>query len=384
MTETSPHRLLRKGIEEEVYTGTATGDVIGLSDRIAADLPGFSTEPDARNVEYTTAPYRDYDTLIDRLMAKRCRLRRYLAELGDYTLVPGGTLSLETSDRFHISNSDNAYYRYIRDTYGVLVVTASTHINIGIPNPEPLLRAYRVLRCEAPLYLALTASSPFLRGEVTGYHSTRWHSFPETPTSIPFFDSHDAFRVWVERQLEIGTMYNPRHLWLSVRPNGPATPYDLTRLELRVCDRISSPDMLRGVTAMFEARVWQVLEDPSLEPLESEGVPADELIELCRRNESEAARSSLEASYIDWRTGKSRVVGELIAEMLDQLGDTAERHRLTEHLEPVRRRLVEGNLAMQWLSQVAAGETPRQALTRAIRELTAEDKRYDPTCPLPI
>jgi len=35
------HRLLRKGLEEEVYAGTVDADPLPLSHRIAADLPGF-------------------------------------------------------------------------------------------------------------------------------------------------------------------------------------------------------------------------------------------------------------------------------------------------------------------------------------------------------
>ena len=49
-----PPRRLTKGIEEEVYTGTWQGEVVGLSHRVAAAFPGFTTEPDARNVEFTT------------------------------------------------------------------------------------------------------------------------------------------------------------------------------------------------------------------------------------------------------------------------------------------------------------------------------------------
>jgi predicted glutamate--cysteine ligase len=48
--------LLTKGFEIEVYTGTPEGEIVGLSDRIVADLDGFIIEPDSRNVEYTTAP----------------------------------------------------------------------------------------------------------------------------------------------------------------------------------------------------------------------------------------------------------------------------------------------------------------------------------------
>jgi predicted glutamate--cysteine ligase len=373
--------LLRKGLEEEVYTGTVDGDVVGLSHRIAADLPGFATEPDARNVEYTTAPYRDYKLLIDRLMAKRCRLRRYLMDLDAYTLVPGSTLSLETSDEFQLSNHDNLYYRFIAETYGITVVTASTHINIGIENAEELVRAYRVLRCEAAIWLALTASSPFLRGAPTGSHSTRWQVFPHTPRLVPFFRDHAHFVEWVESKLVNREMYNPRHLWLAVRPNGPASPRDLSRLELRICDRISRPKVIAAVTGLAEARIWQVLEDPGLDPLR---VRDDaELQELATRNESAAARSSLESTYVDWRTGEEHPMRDWIAGYLDRVRPTARAHGFEPVLEEIPRILEDGNLAERWLAKHAAGMTARQIIAESIQDLTAIDREYDPGCPAP-
>ena len=56
--------LLSKGFEVELYTGTPAGEIVGLSDRIAAELEGFVREPDSRNVEYTTAPRYSYDQLL--------------------------------------------------------------------------------------------------------------------------------------------------------------------------------------------------------------------------------------------------------------------------------------------------------------------------------
>ena len=271
VTDEDDERLLLKGLEEEVYVGTKDADIVPLSHKIAADLSGFVTEPDSRNVEYTTAPYRSYRTMLDRLMSQRARLRRYVQELGGYTLIPGSTLSLEGEDAFVISNPNNPYYRFIRDTYGSTVVTASTHINIGISDPERLMAAYRVLRAEASLFLALTANSPFLRGRPTGAHSTRWRVFPPTPPVTPFFVDHAHFRRWVAEQLELGTMFNPRHLWLSIRPNGQGTPEVIERLELRICDRIARPRDIAAVVALMEARVWQSLEDPGLDPLSIHG-----------------------------------------------------------------------------------------------------------------
>ena len=381
-TESSAPRLLLKGLEEEAYTGTVEGDVLPLSHRIAADLRGFVTEPDSRNVEYTTLPYRSYRELLDKLMAKRCLLRRYLIRLGDYTLVPGSTLSLEESDEFFISNPNNPYYRFIRDTYGTSVVTASTHINVGIPDPDRLIAAYRVLRAEASMYLALTANSPFLRGRPTGAHSTRWRLFPPTPPVVPFFTDHAHFRRWVREQIERGVMFNPRHLWLSIRPNGVGTPDEIERLELRICDRISSPHVLGAVVGLYEARIWQVLEQPDLDPL---AVRTEaELLEICERNERRAAESSLDATVTAWRTGDELPMREWIEACWRGCLVTARAHGFEDRLGPIGQILAEGSLAQQWLAQVEAGMTPRQVLQRAMIELTEIDRRYDPDCPSPL
>ncbi len=382
----SPHdpseHLLLKGLEEEVYTGTPDGHVVGMSHQIAADLPGFATEPDRRNVEYITAPYRDYQLLLDRLMAKRCGLRRYLEDKGGYTLIPGSVIPLDPADEFMISNEENPYYRHIRDTYGTRVVTASTHINVGIDEPEQLLRAYRVLRMEAAIFLALTAASPFRGGEVTGSHSTRWQMFPETPDHVPLFPSHADFIAWMPTQIESGAMYNSRHLWISVRPNGNATPEDLNRLELRICDRISTPQILRSVVALYEARVQQVLREPSLDTLNS-GFDEDQLLTWVKANESATAHSSLDATIVDWQTGGEVGMRDFIAGRMEALAPLAAELGLSPDLEPIRERLEQGNLAQRWLREVEAGSTPAEVIQKAIRDLTQIDQNYDPDCPSP-
>ena len=212
--------LLSKGFEVEMYTGTPAGEIVGMSDKIVRALDGFVREPDSRNVEYTTAPFCGYDRLLCALLKPRQALRGYLQTLGDYTIVPGSTMSLGGSDRFCRSDPNNPYHDYIEQTYGTDVVTASIHINVGIEDPEILMRACRLVRVEAPLYLALSASSPFIESKATGSHSTRWQMFPKTPDNVPLFESHSHFIRWTEEQLVAKTMRNVRHLWSAVRPNG--------------------------------------------------------------------------------------------------------------------------------------------------------------------
>nr|WP_228057512.1 glutamate--cysteine ligase [Tychonema sp. LEGE 07203] len=362
--------MLSKGFEVEMYTGTPQGEVVGLSDRIVADLEGFVREPDSRNVEYTTAPLCSYDRLLCALVKPRVRLREYLKQLGDYTLLPGSTLSLGGSDRFYRSDPNNPYHTYIEQTYGTKVVTASIHINIGISQPELLMCAIRLARVEAPLYLALSASSPFLDGEVTGYHSTRWGLFPKTPAVVPLFESHKHYIQWTEAQLELGTMQNVRHLWSAVRPNGDRRPYCLNRLELRICDLEVNPLALLAITALLEARIWQMMEDPSLDPLQLSTLPAatrnQDLVALTDANEISASRQSLDAELIHWQDGRKILARDWIEEIYQEVWPLAKKRGFSCFLSPLKKILREGNTAQQWLKLHEDGLDTRSIILQGI------------------
>lgn len=369
--------LLSKGFEVEMYTGTPQGEAIGLSDRIVANLDGFVREPDSRNVEYTTAPLCSYDRLLCALLRPRQQLRAYLKTLGDYTLIPGSTLSLGGSDRFYRSDPQNPYHDFIENSYGTKVVTASIHINIGISEPELLMRLIRLVRVEAPLYLALSASSPFIDGRATGYHSTRWGLFPKTPPSVPLFASHAHYIKWTHEQLKIGTMQNVRHLWSAVRPNGDRRPYDLNRIELRISDLIGDPIALLSITALLEARLWQAIADPSLDPLANSAFSPEDLITLTDANEAAAARQSLDAPLQHWQDGKTILARDWIADIYQQVWEIARQRGFRCFLSPVQKILREGNTAQQWLKLHDNGFTCDQIIVQAIQGLAEQEKELE-------
>ncbi len=371
--------LLSKGFEVELYTGTPAGEIVGLSDRIAAELEGFVREPDSRNVEYTTPPLCSYDRLLCDLVIPRQRLRHYLARQGNYTLIPGSTLSLGGSDRFHRSDPANPYHAYIESTYGTKVVTASIHINIGIDDPDLLMKACRLVRVEAPLYLALSASSPFLDGKPTGYHSTRWHTFPQTPSRVPLFESHDHFIKWTEAQLAAKTMQNVRHLWSSVRPNGDCRPYKLNRLELRICDMVSNPIALLSISALLEARLWQLFDNPDLDPLVGSHLPAtsraDDLVDLTAANEIAAARYSLRATLRHWEDGRAIAAKEWIQKLYADVYPYAKERGFSCFLSPLLRLLKEGNEAQRWLGQLELGHSCQDVVVGYTRRMAERERK---------
>nr|WP_206757007.1 glutamate--cysteine ligase [Leptolyngbya sp. FACHB-541] len=373
--------MLTKGFEVEMYTGTPDGKIVGLSDRIVAALDGFVREPDSRNVEYTTAPLCRYERLLCDLVRPRRQLRAYLKQLGDYTLIPGSTLALGESDRFYRSDPANPYHAYIENTYGTKVVTASIHINVGISDPEVLMRACRLVRLEAPLYLALSASSPFLDGEATGYHSTRWGVFPKTPAHVPLFESHAHFVRWTEEQLVAGTMQNVRHLWSSVRPNGDRRPYNLNRLELRICDLVIDPIALLAITTLLEARLQQLILDPSLDPLESSTLPAanraEDLVALTDANEAAAAANSLDAELRHWQDGRVLLARDWIAELYQEVWAIAKKQGFSCFLLPLKKILREGNEAQRWLELYQQTQNSRSVIQQAIQTAAQQEQALE-------
>ncbi|MGK7892094.1 MAG: glutamate--cysteine ligase [Xenococcus sp. (in: cyanobacteria)] len=380
--------LLCKGFEVEMYTGTPQGKIVGLSDKIVKDLDAFVREPDSRNVEYTTAPYTNYERLLCALLKPRQKLRHYLRSLGDYTIIPGSTLSLGGSDRFFRSDPNNPYHSYIEQTYGTDVVTASIHINIGISDPEILIQACRLIRLEAPLYLALSASSPFIDGKATGYHSSRWQMFPKTPRHVPLFTSHKHFIRWTEEQLNLGTMQNVRHLWSSVRPNGDCRPYKLNRLEMRICDLIVDPINLLAITALLEARIQQMMTKLELDPLTQSRLQsnnlAEELIEIADQNELLVARHSLDAELTHWQDGRQITARDWIEELYQEVFPFAKQRGYSCFLLPIKKILRSGNTAQQWLTMYEQGQDIPSIIQQAIQTTSQQEKDLESKLCQPI
>ena len=371
--------LLLKGFEVELYTGRADGTVVGCSADAADALEGFVTEPDCRNLEYITPPDADYGRQLQLLLEPRQRLRRWLASR-DLTLLPGSTLSLGDSHHFERSDPANPYHGYIEATYGTKVVTASVHINLGLTAShsfEPMASLFaglRLMRCEASLLLALSASSPFLDGVVTAAHSQRWLQFPLTPAEVPLFLDHQHYIDWMGEQLALGTMQNVRHLWTSVRPNGDNRPHDLNRLEIRICDLVTDPLVLLAITAFAELRLQQLMREPErYDPLHASSLGASQLAALADANDRAAARSSLDATVMHWRDGAPVQARAWLLQELTDLAPLAQELGLTRVLAPLQCVLDHGNQAMAWLAGHRAGLPIPTLLSQTVQSMATQE-----------
>ncbi len=375
--------LLLKGFEVELFTGLLTGENVGVSDSVTKEFPDFVKEPDKRNLEYITKPELEYTNLKESLLAPRRKLRKWLSNYG-LTILPGSTLSLGNTEQFERSDSFNDYHDFIERSYGTNVVTASVHINLGIEDLASLFAALRLVRCEAALFLSLSASSPFLDGKMTGFHSQRWIQFPRTPKDVPLFINHAQYVSWIEQQLAEGAMHNERHLWTSARANGPDRPYKLNRLELRICDLITDCELLLAVTTLLELRVLSLLNNPSkLDPQEVSSLSLSELSKIIDMNEELAAKSSLDSTLINWVDGEKISCRQWIVNLLENVTPLAKDMGLLHQLNPIHEILEKGNQSMKWVSGHSNGVPVHVLLKETIDEMENEESLpYKPSATL--
>ncbi len=364
---------LNKGFEIELFTGTY-GSHVGVSSQIEKLFSNFVNEPDNRNVEYITDPSKDYKILYYSLLQPRKDLRKWL-KARDLTIIPSSTLCFPHQNKFQRSDETNNYHEFIESNYGLSIATSSVHINLGIEQLDKLFAAIRLVRCEASLFLALSASSPFLNGQFTGNHSQRWLQFPKTPFEIPFFLDHKHYINWVEQRINDGTMQNVRHLWSSVRPNGPKRPYGVDRLELRICDFISNIDLLLSITAFLELRVISLFDDlENLDPLLSSKFSTDELKDICDQNELKVSKDSLNAELIHWKNGEEIICKDWIKNLLIELSISSSTLDMNHFLEPIYKVLEEGNESMKWINKYNEGLSIQDIMQSAINNMIKNEE----------
>jgi len=368
--------MLLKGFEVELFTGTHDGENVGVASAVTKELSDFVKEPDQRNLEYITIPDQRYAVLKHALLIPRQKLRKWL-NCQKLTILPGSTLSLGNTKIFERSDSENSYHSFIEKNYGTNVVTASIHINLGIENLSLLFSALRLVRCEASLFLALSASSPFLNGKLTGAHSQRWVQFPKTPSKVPIFVNHAHYVAWVEDQLGMGNMQNERHLWTSVRPNGPERPHILNRLELRICDLVADVDLLLAITALLELRIINLKNNlKKFDPIAASSKTQQELALLADENDLNAAQSSLDANLYHWRDGKPIKCRDWIKELLSDVSPLAKELDMVKLLQPLESVLTNGNQSMKWLNKYSNGVSIKSLLKQGICEMEKEEINF--------
>jgi len=211
------------------------------------------------------------------------------------------------------------------------------HIHVAVDDPEKAIKVTSALLLHLPEFLALSANSPFWRGEATGLASSRQMVFAAFPRSGPpprFRDYADYAEV-VGQLEKTGCIADYTHIWWDIRLHPR-----FGTIEMRVMDAVTRVEETVALTAYVQALVKHYAER-----FESGSeLPSFHRI-LISENKWLGARYGLEAPVMDLATGRrNRVpVAQLIRRTLREIAPHAKELGAERELEGVKDILAKGN-----------------------------------------
>ena len=211
------------------------------------------------------------------------------------------------------------------------------HMHVAVDDPEKAIQVMNGLLVHLPQMLALSASSPFWRGEPTGLSSSRQMVFAAFPRSgpPPRFRDYADYAAVVGQLERTGCIADYTHIWWDIRPHPR-----LGTIEMRVCDAVTRLEDVVAITAFFQAIVKMYCEQYEA----GKEIPSWHRM-LTTENKWLAARYGLEAPVMDLATGRrNRVpVAQLIRRTLRDVEPHARELGSERELEGVREILARGN-----------------------------------------
>jgi carboxylate-amine ligase len=187
------------------------------------------------------------------------------------------------------------------------------HVHVAVDDPEKAIHVVNGLLPQLAPLLALSASSPFWRGEPTGLASSRQMVFAAFPRSgpPPRFRNYADYAEVVGQLERTGCIADYTHIWWDIRLHPR-----LGTIEIRICDAVTRIDDAVALAAYCQALVKLLSEQHD----RGEEIPSYHRI-LTTENKWLAARYGLEAPVIDLATGhRNRLpVAQLIRRTLKQI-----------------------------------------------------------------
>ncbi|MBA2356801.1 MAG: carboxylate-amine ligase [Actinobacteria bacterium] len=332
------------GVEEEyMLLDSETFDLVQHIDTVLEAIAGHELEsrvnPELmQSVLEIATPVCRTPAEVDRELRQ---LRGYVTGIArEQSLRVGsaGTHPFSLFERQRITARDR--YRHLVDQMQYIArreLIFGLHVHVAVDDPEKAIQVVNGLLAHLPQLLALSASSPFWRGEPTGLASSRQMVFAAFPRSGPpprFRDYADYAEV-VGQLEKTGCIADYTHIWWDIRLHPR-----LGTVEIRICDAVTRVEDAVALAAFCQSLVKLYCESYEA----GEAIPSYHRI-LTTENKWLAARYGLEAPVMDLATGRrNRVpVAQLVRRTLRDVEPHARELGCEAELEGIRAILSRGN-----------------------------------------
>jgi carboxylate-amine ligase len=332
------------GVEEEyMLLDGETFDLVQHIDTVLAEVAGgefaarINPELMQSVIEITTPVCHTTSEVEEQLR----KLRGYVTSVArgkGLRVGSAGTHPFSLFERQKITAKDR--YRALVDQMQYIArreLIFGLHIHVAVDDAEKAVSIVNGLLNHLGQLLALSANSPFWRGEPTGLSSSRQMVFAAFPRSGPpprFRDYPDYAEV-VGQLEKTGCIADYTHIWWDIRPHPR-----LGTIEIRICDAVTRLEDVVALTAFCQALVKLYSEQYD----RGEQIPSYHRI-LTTENKWLAGRYGLQAPLMDLATGRrNRVpVAQLIRRTLRDLEPHARELGCERELEGIKDLLARGS-----------------------------------------
>ncbi len=256
------------GIEEEyfVFDATTRRAVRRLDQTFLKsaqrELGGaLKTEMLQSQIEVATPP-------CETIMQAREHLAHYRRTLGDIArkrrlgIAAVGTFPLAFRDEQRVTPKPR-YDEIMQDLQilGLRNMLCGMHIHVEPPDPSSRINLIVRVTPYLPLLLALSVSSPFWQGHLTGLSGYRLAAYDELPrTGLPeLFRTNEDYDDYVAALVGAKIIPDASYIWWAIRPS-----LNFPTVELRVADSCTRLDDALAIAALFRCLLRALDRDRSL------------------------------------------------------------------------------------------------------------------------
>jgi carboxylate-amine ligase len=235
-----------------------------------------------------------------------------VAERHGLGIVSAGTHPLAIWPR-QIATSTPRYDAVMADLQmlGHRNMLCGMHVHVEILDPDRRVEImYRAIPF-LPILLALSASSPFWRGQPTGLLGYRLAAYDELPrTGLPeLFRTSDEYQSYVDTLADAGVIPDASYIWWAIRPS-----LQYPTIELRIADACTRLDDALCIAAIFRCLIRHLSEHPGL------NADFDPIARaIAEENKWRAQRYGVHVTLVDPRSREAKPLAAIVDELLGLL-----------------------------------------------------------------
>jgi carboxylate-amine ligase len=330
--EFAESRSLTMGIELELQlVNRHDYDLVGSAEDLLRDVERQKLDMDVKPemtmsmIEMATGICENYTDALHQLTEIRDVLVASADRL-NIGICGGGTHAFQHWGDQKIF--DKPRFQYLSDLYGYLAkqfTIFGQHVHIGCPGPDVALYVLHGLSRYIPHFIALSASSPFVQGDDTGFQSARLNSVFAFPLSgrAPFGETWSDFGIFFEKMTATGVVNSMKDFYWDIRPKP-----EYGTIEVRVMDTPLTVLRAAQIAAYIQCLARYLIVERPFRLVEDDYL-------VYTFNRFQACRFGYAGTYVDPRSHEHRTIAEDMLATIDRI----EQHAIELHADEACRGL---------------------------------------------